>query len=249
MKTYGILGYPLGHSFSKKYFTEKFEQLSLDAKFLNFELPTIQELPAVLKKNIKLNGLCVTIPYKEEVIQFLDEIDPLAEKLGAVNSIQIVRKKNQIKLKGFNTDIYGFLESLKIFLGQKRPQALILGTGGASKAIAGGLEELGIDFKFVSRNAKENCFTYNQLDADIMSKYKLIVNCSPLGTFPKEDTCPDIPYQLLTKEHFLYDLVYNPAETLYMKKGAAQGAKTHNGLRMLHLQAEKNWEIWTNNND
>lgn len=244
MKTYGILGYPLGHSFSKKFFTEKFNQLNLEAKFLNFELPAIEELPAVLKKNDNLNGLCVTIPYKEEVIQFLDEIDPLAKKLGAVNSIQIVRKGDQIKLKGFNTDIYGFLESLKLFLGTKRPKALILGTGGASKAIAGGLEELDIDFKFVSRNAKENCFTYTQLNANIIKEYKLIVNCSPLGTFPKEDTCPDIPYDFLSQEHFLYDLVYNPAETLFLKKGAAKGANTHNGLRMLHLQAERNWEIW-----
>ena len=244
MNTYGIVGYPLGHSFSKKYFCEKFEKLKLDAEFLNFELPNIQDLTDILTQQSDLKGFCVTIPYKEEVISFLDEIDPLAEKLGAVNSVQIIRKQDQIKLKGYNTDIYGFLESLKLFIGDKRPNALILGTGGASKAVAGGLENLGIDYKFVSRNAKENCFTYEQLNADIIANYKLIVNCSPLGTFPKEDTCPDIPYSLLTKDHFLYDLVYNPAETLFMKKGTAQGAKTHNGLSMLHLQAEKNWEIW-----
>lgn len=244
MNTYGIVGYPLGHSFSKKYFCEKFEKLKFDAEFLNFELPNIQDLTDILTQQSDLKGFCVTIPYKEEVISFLDEIDPLAEKLGAVNSVQIIRKQDQIKLKGYNTDIYGFLESLKLFIGDKRPNALILGTGGASKAVAGGLENLGIDYKFVSRNAKENCFTYEQLNAHIIANYKLIVNCSPLGTFPKEDTCPDIPYSLLTKDHFLYDLVYNPAETLFMKKGAAQGAKTHNGLSMLHLQAEKNWEIW-----
>jgi len=244
MNTYGILGYPLGHSFSKKYFEEKFTELNIEAEFLNFELPSIQELPKILDENNHLKGFCVTIPYKEEVIPFLDEIDPLAEKLGAVNSVQIIKNGDEIKLKGFNTDIYGFQESLKEFIGEKRPKALILGTGGASKAVAGGLEDLGIEYRFVSRSAKENQFTYEELTQETMEDYKLIVNCSPLGTFPKDDTCPNIPYQHLSKEHFLYDLVYNPAETLFMKKGAEQGAKTHNGLKMLHLQAEKNWEIW-----
>ncbi|GAB7089311.1 shikimate dehydrogenase family protein [Marinifilum fragile] len=244
MNTYGILGYPLGHSFSKKYFEEKFNELNIEAEFLNFELPSIQDLPKTLDENNRLKGFCVTIPYKEEVIPFLDEIDPLAAKLGAVNSVQIIKNGDKIKLKGFNTDIYGFQESLKEFIGESRPKALILGTGGASKAVAGGLEDLGIEYRFVSRSAKENQFTYEQLTQEIIEDYKLIVNCSPLGTFPKEDTCPDIPYQHLSKEHFLYDLVYNPAETLFMKKGAEQGAKTHNGLKMLHLQAEKNWEIW-----
>lgn len=244
MNTYGILGYPLGHSFSKKYFEEKFNELNIEAEFLNFELPSIQDLPKTLDENNRLKGFCVTIPYKEEVIPFLDEIDPLAAKLGAVNSVQIIKNGDEIKLKGFNTDIYGFQESLKEFIGEKRPKALILGTGGASKAVAGGLEDLGIAYQFVSRSAKANQFTYEQLTQEIIEDYKLIVNCSPLGTFPKEDTCPDIPYQHLSKEHFLYDLVYNPAETLFMKKGAEQGAKTHNGLKMLHLQAEKNWIIW-----
>lgn len=244
MNTYGILGYPLGHSFSKKYFEEKFNELNIEAEFLNFELPSIQDLPKTLDENNRLKGFCVTIPYKEEVIPFLDEIDPLAAKLGAVNSVQIIKNGDETKLKGFNTDIYGFQESLKEFIGKKRPNALILGTGGASKAVAGGLEDLGIDYRFVSRSAKANQFTYEDLTQEIMDHFKLIVNCSPLGTFPKEDTCPDIPYQHLSKEHFLYDLVYNPAETLFMKKGAEQGAKTHNGLKMLHLQAEKNWIIW-----
>lgn len=244
MNTYGILGYPLGHSFSKKYFTEKFEELKIDAEFLNFELPSIQELPNTLLETENLKGFCVTIPYKEDVIPFLDEIDPLAEKLGAVNSVQVIQNGENTKLKGFNTDIHGFLESLKEFIGDKRPKALILGTGGASKAIAGGLEELGIKYRFVSRTAKPNQFTYELLTKEIIDHFKLIINCSPLGTFPKEDTCPPIPYKLLTDRHFLYDLVYNPAETLFMKKGAKQGAKTHNGLKMLHLQAEKNWEIW-----
>ncbi|MCT4601584.1 MAG: shikimate dehydrogenase [Marinifilum sp.] len=244
MKTYGILGYPLGHSFSKKYFEEKFENLQIEAEFLNFELPSIQELPKTLNDKIGLKGFCVTIPYKEEVIPFLDEIDPLAEKLGAVNSVQIIKNGEQIKLKGYNTDIYGFQESLKEFIGEKQPKALILGTGGASKAVAGALKNLGIEYRFVSRSAQPNQFTYELLTKEIIHHFKLIVNCSPLGTFPKEDACPCIPYKYLTKKHFLYDLVYNPAETLFMKKGAEQGAKTHNGLKMLHLQAEKNWEIW-----
>ncbi|NOU59202.1 shikimate dehydrogenase family protein [Marinifilum caeruleilacunae] len=244
MNTYGILGYPLGHSFSKKYFEEKFDQLQVEAEFLNFELPSIQELPKTLKEKTELKGFCVTIPYKEEVIPFLDEIDPLAEKLGAVNSVQIIKNGEHTRLKGFNTDIYGFQESLKEFIGEKRPKALILGTGGASKAIAGGLEDLGIEYRFVSRKAQPNQFTYDQLTKEIIQYFKLIINCSPLGTFPKEDTCPCIPYKHLGEKHFLYDLVYNPAETLFMKKGAEQGAKTHNGLKMLHLQAEKNWEIW-----
>ncbi|WP_421919728.1 shikimate dehydrogenase family protein [Marinifilum sp.] len=244
MNTYGILGFPLGHSFSKKYFEEKFEALNIEAEFLNFELPSIQNLPQALKEASNLKGFCVTIPYKEKVIPFLDEIDPLAEKLGAVNSVQIIQNRERTKLKGFNTDIYGFQESLKEFIGEKRPKALILGTGGASKAIAGGLEDLGIEYQYVSRSAKANQFNYEHLTKKIIDHFKLIVNCTPLGTFPKEDTCPDIPYQSIGKEHFLYDLVYNPAKTLFMKKGAEQGAKTHNGLKMLHLQAEKNWEIW-----
>jgi shikimate dehydrogenase len=234
----------LGHSFSKKYFTEKFEELGIDAEFLNFELPSIQELPKILAEQKNLKGFCVTIPYKEKVIPFLNEIDPLAKKLGAVNSVQINRNGSEISLRGYNTDIFGFEESLKEFIGVERPPALILGTGGASKAVAGGLEELGIEYRFVSRIAKTNQFTYEQLNREIIHHFKLIINCSPLGTFPNDNTCPGIPYKFLTEMHFLYDLVYNPAETLFMKKGADFGAKTHNGLKMLHFQADKNWEIW-----
>jgi len=244
MNTYGIIGYPLTHSFSKKYFTDKFERLQLDARFLNFEIPSIDDFKDILKTEQNLKGLCVTIPYKEKIIPFLDEIDPLAKKIGAVNSIQIKKQGEHIQLKGFNTDIFGFMESLKVFLNGNHPKALILGTGGASKGIAGALQELNIPYCFVSRKAKNEILSYDMLNAKILSEFKLIVNCSPLGTFPNSDTCPDIPYHLLGSDHFLYDLVYNPDETLFMKKGAKQGAKTHNGLKMLHLQAEKNWEIW-----
>lgn len=244
MDTFAILGFPLRHSFSKQYFTDKFKEENLDADFLNFELANIQELPKLLEKHSNLRGFCITIPYKQDVMQFLDEIDPLAKRIGAVNSVQIIRENDQVKMVGYNTDIYGFTESLKVFLAGVKPKALILGTGGVSKAVATSFEEMGIEFQFVSRKASETCISYEMLSSDIMNKYHLIVNCTPLGTFPKNDTCPDIPYQLLSEKHFLYDVVYNPAETLFMKKGKEQGAKTHNGLKMLHLQAERNWEIW-----
>ena len=244
MDTFGILGYPLGHSFSKKYFTDKFKNDGVNADFLNFELPAISEFPKVLNQHKNLKGFCVTIPYKQDVIQFLDEIDPLAKRIGAVNSVQIIRDANKAKLVGYNTDIHGFMDSLKPFLKDAKPKALILGTGGVSKAVATGLEELEIPYTFVSRTAGENKLSYEMLTSQIMEDYHLIVNCTPLGTFPKDDTCPNIPYQFLTKNHFLYDVVYNPAETLFMKKGAEKGAQTLNGLQMLHLQAERNWEIW-----
>ncbi|MBI9059664.1 MAG: shikimate dehydrogenase [Labilibaculum sp.] len=244
MDTFGILGYPLGHSFSKKYFTDKFKNDGVNADFLNFELPAISEFPKILNQHKNLKGFCVTIPYKQDVIQFLDEIDPLAKRIGAVNSVQIIRDANKAKLVGYNTDIHGFMNSLKPFLNGEKPKALILGTGGVSKAVATGLEELEIPYTFVSRTAGENKLSYEMLTSQIMEDYHLIVNCTPLGTFPKDDTCPNIPYQYLTKNHFLYDVVYNPAETLFMKKGAEKGAQTLNGLQMLLLQAERNWKIW-----
>ena len=244
MNTYGIIGNPLGHSFSKKYFEDKFEKNDIEAQFLNFEIPTINDLHQVIANNKSLKGFCVTIPYKEDVLPFLNEIDPLAKKLGAVNSVKITRQGEQVTLKGFNTDIIGFGDSLKRFLDGVTPKALILGTGGASKAVAGALELQGISYLFVSRSAKGNCVSYDMLDEKMMKEHKLVINCSPLGTFPNVDTCPDLPYQHIGNDHFLYDLVYNPSETLFMKKGAENGAKTINGLEMLHLQAEKNWEIW-----
>ncbi|MFA8434250.1 MAG: shikimate dehydrogenase [Marinifilaceae bacterium] len=245
MKTFGIIGNPLGHSFSKSYFTNKIKTENIDAEFLNFELAKIEDLKEVLNSNPNLKGFCVTIPYKEAIIPFLDELDPLAEKIGAANSIQVRLKNGKIWMKGYNTDIYGFTESLNPFLGNTSPKALVLGTGGASKAIAKGLETLNIEYRYVSRSAgKENHLTYDELNAEIIQEYKLIVNCSPLGTFPNTEECPNIPYEHLTPEHYLYDLVYNPDQTLFMRKGAEKGAKTHNGLRMLHLQAEQSWMYW-----
>ena len=244
MKTYGIIGNPLGHSFSKQYFTDKFRNEKIDAQFLNFEIPGIEMICDVIRDNPDLKGLCVTIPYKEAVMAYLDEIDPLAKEIGAVNSIQIRRKDGKAYLKGFNTDIYGFGESVADFIDGEKPNALILGTGGASKAVATALKNQNIDYKSVSRQRSNTTISYEDLNDETISNHQLIINCTPLGTYPKVDNCPNLPYSSLNHKHFLYDLVYNPATTLFMSKGIEQGAKAHNGLRMLHLQAEKSWEIW-----
>lgn len=244
MNRYGIIGYPLTHSFSKKYFIRKFQSQQIHAEFVNFEIFDIQKFPEMIRNTENLKGLSVTIPFKEKIIPFLDEIEALAEKLGAVNSIQITRKAGKVKLKGFNTDLYGFCKSLKDFIGEAKPKALILGTGGAAKAVAGGLSELGIEYKFVSRKATAQQLSYSQITKETMEHFRLIVNCSPVGTYPNQDECPNIPYQHLNSQHFLYDLVYNPPETAFLKKGASQGSKTINGIKMLHLQAEQSWKIW-----
>ncbi|RXQ95736.1 shikimate dehydrogenase [Ancylomarina salipaludis] len=244
MKTYGIIGNPLGHSFSKQYFTDKFENEKIEAQFLNFEIPSIEKILDVVDSNPQLKGLCVTIPYKEKVIAYLDEIDPLAKEIGAVNSIQIKHKGDKVYLKGYNTDIFGFGESLKSFIEGNDFKALILGTGGASKAIETALRNMKIDFISVSRKRTEKSISYEEITEEIISDHKLIINCTPLGTFPKTHTCPDIPYALLDKTYYLYDLVYNPNTTLFMAKGLERGAKVHNGLKMLHLQAEESWKIW-----
>jgi shikimate dehydrogenase len=244
MKTYGIIGNPLGHSFSKQYFTDKFQKEKIDAQFLNFEIPSIENILDIVRDNPTLTGLCVTIPYKQEVMAYLDDIDPLAKEIGAVNSIQISRKDRKTYLKGYNTDIYGFGESLTEFIDGKKLSALILGTGGASKAVATALKNQNIEFKSVSRTKSETTISYEDLNEEILSNHQLIINCTPLGTFPKVEACPDLDYSSLSPKHFLYDLVYNPSTTLFMSKGIKQGAKAHNGLRMLHLQAEKSWGIW-----
>ncbi|WP_372642536.1 shikimate dehydrogenase [Ancylomarina sp.] len=246
MKTYGIIGNPLGHSFSKQYFSDKFRNEEIDAQFLNFEIPDIEKILNVIQDNPNLLGLCVTIPYKEEVMAYLDEIDPLAKEIGAVNSIQIRRKDGKTYLKGFNTDIYGFGESLSSFIEGRKLSALILGTGGASKAVATALKNQNIDYKSVSRRRSDATISYEDLNEEIISNHQLIINCTPLGTYPDTNACPDLPYSNLSSEYFLYDLVYNPATTLFMSKGIEQGAKVHNGLKMLHLQAERSWEIWNN---
>ncbi len=246
MDKYGLIGYPLKHSFSIVYFNEKFRAENIDAEYVNFEIPRIEEFMEVIDENPDLCGLNVTIPYKEQVIPYLDELDKDTAKIGAVNVIKIIRQpKGKVKLVGYNSDIIGFTRSIEPLLRPVHTHALVLGTGGASKAIYRGLENLGIKSTFVSRTKKnDEILTYQELTPEVMQQYKVIVNCTPVGMYPKVDDCPDIPYDLLTPEHLLYDLLYNPDETLFMKKGRAQGATVKNGLEMLLLQAFAAWEIW-----
>ena len=242
MTTYGLIGYPLGHSFSRKFFTEKFEKEGIDAQYLNFEIPSIEEFLEIIKNHPELGGLNVTIPYKQQVMQYLDELSLEAKEIGAVNVVKVGEK-----LKGYNSDVIGFVNSIKPLLKAHHKKALILGTGGASKAIRYGLEKkLGMETLFVSRSAREGMITYEDVNAEVLKEYEVIVNCSPVGMFPHVDECPTLPYEAMNENHLLYDLVYNPLETLFMKKGAAQGATVKNGLEMLHLQAIASWEFWGN---
>lgn len=244
MKTYGLIGYPLEHSFSGKYFAEKFEKENIqNCEYRLFPLENIQEFEQLKKQNIA--GLNVTIPYKEQIIPYLDELDEHAEAIGAVNVIQF---KNG-KTKGFNSDYFGFKDSLLNFIPKEfNSHALILGTGGASKAIKQVLKDLSIPFKIVSRKEKFD-FTYEEINGkfEILADYHLIINTTPLGTYPKVEEKPNLPYKALTENHYFYDLVYNPSETAFMKAGKKQGGKTINGLEMLVGQAEKSWEIWNKN--
>ncbi len=246
MKRFGLIGYPLGHSFSKKYFTEKFEKENItDCEYELYPLESLDELPNLIKSVKGLKGLNVTIPYKEQVLKFLDEIDPKAEQIGAVNIVKIQGKK----LIGFNTDYIGFKESLIKFIGSNPmpEKALILGTGGASKAVKVVLKDLNIDYNIVSRNPIEDQISYDSLNTSIpqhLNTHKLIINTTPLGMAPKTESLPDLPYQLLTTDHFLYDLVYNPMKTAFMQKGIDAHCWVKNGLEMLYGQAEAAWKIW-----
>lgn len=240
MTKFGIIGYPLGHSFSKGFFTEKFARESIDAQYLNFEIPDVAMLPDVLRNNPELRGLNVTLPHKQAVIPLLDEMSEEAKEIGAVNVIRI----RDGRLKGFNSDIIGFTNSIKPLLMPHHKKALILGTGGASKAICVGLNRLGIEWTYVSRSPREGMITYEDITAETLQAYTVIVNCSPVGMFPNVAQAPDIPYDCLSDKHLLFDLVYNPEETLFMKKGREQGATVKNGLEMLHLQAIASWDFW-----
>ncbi|MCC6289082.1 MAG: shikimate dehydrogenase [Chitinophagaceae bacterium] len=240
MRLFGLIGYPLGHSFSKKYFTEKFENESLDCRFENFPIEHIELLPEIIKQHPTLEGLCVTIPYKEKVLPFLDELSPEVAAINACNSIKITNKK----LSGNNTDAIGFEKSLVEQLTPYHTDALILGTGGAAKAVAFVLKKLGIAYNIVSRTAQPNVITYASLNDDVIKKTLLIVNASPAGTYPNSDTYPQIPYNVITDKHFLFDLVYNPPKTIFLQKGEAKGAAIQNGFDMLVNQAEASWEIW-----
>lgn len=243
--TFGLVGRNISYSFSRGYFSEKFRNLSLDNyQYINFDIPSIKEITAVFEnKEQNLKGFNVTIPYKQDIQPYLTEIDEVAVAIGAVNTVKLFEDGSS---KGYNTDMYGFLNSIKPLLQTHHTKALILGTGGASKAVAYALELLGVDYKFVSRSAKENQLVYEDITKTILTEYTIVINCSPLGTFPNIDHKPAIPYEYITKQHLLYDLIYNPEETTFLRLGKEQGAVVKNGLEMLQLQAEKAWEIWNN---
>lgn len=245
MDKYGLIGYPLGHSFSISYFNQKFADESIDAVYENFEIPTIDSLPEVLDSNPNLKGLNVTIPYKEKVIPFLDTISPEARAIGAVNVIRVTHTGKEITLKGYNSDVIGFTKSIEPMLDKKwHKKALILGTGGASKAVNYGLHNLGLESVFVSRYERPDTIQYERITPDVIKEYNVIVNCTPVGMYPKTEACPMLPYDAMDSHTILYDLIYNPDETLFMKKGAARGANVKNGLEMLLLQAFASWEFW-----
>ncbi|MDR0536956.1 MAG: shikimate dehydrogenase [Tannerellaceae bacterium] len=246
MTKYGLIGYPLRHSFSKEFFNNMFTSESIDSEYMNFEMPDVKELKHILKEHPDLDGLNVTIPHKISVMPLLDEIDNDARQIGAVNVL--VFKSNSSgkrKIKGYNSDIIGFKQSIAPLLKSNHRKALILGTGGSSKAVFQGLKQLGVTSTFVSRIATANSISYSALTPRVMEQYTVIVNTTPVGMFPNSDSCPDIPYELLTPRHLLFDLLYNPDETLFMKNGKAHGATVKNGLEMLLLQAFASWDLWS----
>lgn len=260
MRLFGLIGFPLSHSFSVKYFTEKFQREGItDAVYKAFPITDINLLPDLIKCHPNLRGFNVTIPYKESIIPLLTSLDETARLVGAVNTVAVdfsttleVTDRGSRKLRGYNTDVYGFRQSIKPFLASHHDRALILGTGGASKAVEYVLREIGVECVFVSRFSSAQHDTlpgrtilkYSDLNEHVMAMCKLIVNCSPVGTFPNVDAAPEIPYEFVTQDHFLYDLVYNPEETLFLKNGKEKGALTLNGLDMLKLQAEEAWKLW-----
>lgn len=240
-KQFGLIGKNISYSFSKKYFTEKLKNLNItDKEYVNFDIPKIEDFLSLDFENIL--GCNVTIPYKKQIIPFLDEIEQKALRIGAVNTIKIAGKK----LIGYNTDVYGFEKSIQPLLEKHHKKALILGTGGASKAISYVFDKFDISYLLVSRTESKGNITYSQLSQKILEEYKIIVNCTPLGTYPNVENEPKIPYKHITNKHLLYDLIYNPAETKFLKKGSQKGATTKNGYEMLVLQAEKSWKIWDN---
>jgi shikimate dehydrogenase len=245
MKLLGLIGYPLSHSFSVNYFSGKFIKENInDYEYRNFPLKNLSGFRQLIDAFPELCGLNVTIPYKEKIISYLDKIDPVAEKIGAVNTVKFIHDGSRKVLAGYNTDYYGFHNSLAPNLDSRHKNALILGTGGASKAVSFVLDEMGIKFLFVSRKPESGELSYQDLCLSVIQKHLLIINTTPLGTFPDVKTFPDIPYDLLTPDHVLYDLVYNPPETEFLRFGRLKGTKCVNGQKMLELQAERSWEIW-----
>lgn len=244
MKKYGLVGYPLGHSFSMGYFNEKFKNEAINAVYENFEIPDIQDITTVIGSNPDLAGFNVTIPYKEKVMDYLDYIALEAAEIGAVNVVKVTHNGERAVLKGFNSDVVGFVNSIKPLLRPLHKKALVLGTGGASKAVEYGLRKLGLETIKVSRTEKDNTITYGQVTPELLSEYKVIVNCTPCGMAPHFDECPNLPYDSIDDSFLLYDLIYNPEETLFLRKGKEKDATVKNGLEMLLLQAEEGWDIW-----
>lgn len=242
---YGLIGYPLRHSFSIDYFNHKFHAEDINAEYVNFEIEDIGDLMEIIAEEPRLNGLNVTSPYKEQVLPYMNHLDESAEVVGAVNVIKFVRQDKGLELHGYNSDVMGFLRSVQPLINEERKQAMILGTGGAAKAVAHALRQLGVEVSFVSRQKTAHTVVYEEITKNMVHTNKLIINATPLGKFPDVDKCPDFPYKFLTKEHLCYDLVYNPDETLFMKKSLQAGAQVKNGLEMLLLQAFESYSIWT----
>lgn len=247
MKIYGLCGFPLSHSFSKKYFTAKFLSEHLpDCRYENFELKDINELSTLIQSNPDVAGLNITIPYKKTVILLMNEIDEVAHLIGAVNTVTIIKRNNTMHLKGYNTDCVGFERSIIPLLNSHHKRALILGSGGSSIAIGYVLNKMGIQYKYVSRKKTGDGFQFDELTEEIIKDYHVIINCTPLGMYPDIESYPELPYSSLTKNHLLFDLVYNPEATVFLKKGWASGATVKNGYEMLCIQAEESWKIWNN---
>jgi shikimate dehydrogenase len=249
MRKFGLIGYPLGHSFSKKYFTEKFinEQIP-DCSYENYPLPSITCIHSLIAEVTDLCGLNVTIPYKSEIIKLLDRISPEAKEIGAVNVLKIYRQKGGIILSGFNSDVTGIKDSLLPYLAENVKNAIVLGTGGSSRAVCWVLKKMGLNVEVVSRTSKPGFITYSDIDSHLISRTDVIINTTPLGMFPDIESKPDINYKLLNNKHILFDLVYNPELTTFLRMGGEQGCTTISGIRMLHSQAERAWEIWNNEN-
>ena len=244
MQTYGLIGYPLGHSFSRGYFTDFFSREGLDAEYKNFELPSIEALAEVLETEATLQGFNVTIPYKLQVFPYLDELSEAAQAIGAVNVVKVIHKEGKRYLKGYNSDYIGFSDSIRPLLRPHHTHALILGTGGASKAVDYALRKLGLKTQYISRTAREGILSYNDLTPELTAQYTVIVNTTPLGMHPKMDECPPLDYSQITPHHLLYDVIYNPTKTLFLQHGEEHGATISNGMDMLIGQAKAAWQIW-----
>lgn len=245
MKKFGLIGYPLSHSFSKKYFTEKFEQENIaDCEYELYPIDQIDRFPGLIGGDEDIYGINVTIPHKVNVLTYLNELDDAAAKIGAVNCIDIRREEGKTIYKGYNTDAYGFEVSLKPFLKAHHTKALVFGDGGAAKAVKYVLDKLGIDFLVVTRKPSADSILYNAIDEELLKEYTVLINTTPLGMSPNLDTFPEIPYEFLTEKHLAYDLVYNPEVTQFLEKAGERGAAIKNGLEMLYLQAERSWYIW-----